>query len=95
MVAEVCDEGVCPVRVFRPLNVGGTFAFGRSISSVDVVLWFRMTLPCHDDGSQEEKVSHPKGRRLVLIKKKRETSCGRKLGLQVEAASCGKLKSTS
>ena len=23
MIAEVCDEGVCPVRVFCPLNVGG------------------------------------------------------------------------
>jgi hypothetical protein len=59
MVAEVCNKGVCPVRVFCPLNVGRTFDFGSIKLSVDVVLWLGATFPWHG-GSQDEKLSRPK-----------------------------------
>src|ERR1700678_589732 len=41
VVAEVCNEGV--VRIFCPLNVGGTFDFGSI--SINFLLWFCATFP--------------------------------------------------
>jgi len=52
MVAKVCDQGVCPVRVFNPLNVGGAFGF-RSIG-VNILLRFCTTLPYTGHDVREE-----------------------------------------
>jgi len=57
MVTKVCNQGVCPVRVFCPLNIRGTCMFGSI--RVNVLLQFCTTfLWMHHDVGDKGGISH-------------------------------------